>query len=150
MAFSVDGQASGNSPMLTPATGWKTRLSGLSDACFWNIVVADAHVVPDGPVEEEKMHARGYLLAVLAMAAWPAWAEPNGSMLAQGCAGCHGQSGAGQGAVPDLRGYDRDAMVHSLQEFQADERPATIMNRIARGYTEAELAALADYFASLD
>lgn len=96
------------------------------------------------------MRSRGYLPTILALAAWPAWAEPNGTMLAQGCAGCHGQSGAGQGAVPDLRGYDRESFVRTWEEFRADERSATIMNRIARGYSEAEVAALADYFASLD
>lgn len=86
---------------------------------------------------------------VLALAALPAVAEPSGPMLAQACAGCHGQNGAGQGPVPDLRGIDRAAFVRAWEEFRANERPATIMNRIARGYTEAEVAALADYFATL-
>lgn len=31
--------------------------------------------------------------------------------------------------------------------FRANERPATIMGRIARGYTDAEIAALAAQFA---
>jgi sulfide dehydrogenase cytochrome subunit len=92
-------------------------------------------------------------LAAMMMAASSALAEggaANGPMLAQACAGCHGQAGAGEGAVPDLRGYDREAFLRTWAEFRANERPATIMNRIARGYTEAEVAALADYFASLE
>lgn len=84
------------------------------------------------------------------MATLPATADEVAPMLAQACAGCHGQAGAGQGAVPDLRGYDRDAFLRVWAEFRTDERPATIMNRIARGYTEAEVAELADYFASLE
>jgi cytochrome subunit of sulfide dehydrogenase len=69
--------------------------------------------------------------------------------VAQGCAGCHGQAGSGEGAIPPIAGYDRDAFVAVWAEFRANERPATIMNRIARGYSDEEVAALADYFASL-
>lgn len=87
----------------------------------------------------------------LIMATLPAAADDEvAPMLAQGCAGCHGQAGAGQGSVPDLRGYDRDGFIRLWEEFRTDARPATMMNRIARGYTEAEVAALADYFASLE
>ncbi|MGY6547771.1 MAG: c-type cytochrome [Roseinatronobacter sp.] len=85
--------------------------------------------------------------------ALPASAEPavaDGPLLAQACAGCHGQSGAGVGAIPAIRGLDAQAFVKMWEEFRADERPATIMNRIARGYTPAEVAALAAYFADLD
>ncbi|MCC6001624.1 MAG: c-type cytochrome [Pararhodobacter sp.] len=86
----------------------------------------------------------------LAVATSPAIADANGMMLAQSCAGCHGQDGAGQGAVPDIRGYDREAFMRIWEGFRTDERPATIMNRIAPGFTEAEVAALADYFSSLE
>jgi len=75
-------------------------------------------------------------------------AEPNGPLLAQACAGCHGQSGAGEGSVPDIRGYQPDDFVQVWEEFRQGNRPATIMGRIARGYTEAEVAALAAYFAA--
>ena len=70
-------------------------------------------------------------------------------MIAQGCAGCHGQSGAGMGATPRSAGYGRDAFIATWESFRNDERPATIMNRIAPGYTDEEVAALADYFSQL-
>ncbi len=76
--------------------------------------------------------------------------DADGHMLAQACAGCHGADWGGQGPIVDLRGYDHEAFLRAWAEFQADERPATIMNRIARGYSEAEVAALADYFSSLE
>ena len=75
---------------------------------------------------------------------------PNGPLLAQACAGCHGQSGEGVGSIATIRGYDPEAFVAIWDEFRNDERPATIMNRIARGYSPAEVEALAAYFASLD
>lgn len=82
-----------------------------------------------------------------ALVAFPVAAADPGKMLAQACAGCHGQSGEGLGSVPDIRGYDRAFFAEVWQDFREDRRPATIMNRIARGYTEDEVAALADYFA---
>jgi cytochrome subunit of sulfide dehydrogenase len=79
----------------------------------------------------------------------PAFAEQPTPLIAQGCAGCHGQSGEGQGAVARIAGYDRDAFLAIWQEFRDNSRPATIMNRIAPGYTDEEVQILADYFASI-
>ncbi len=89
--------------------------------------------------------------AILAIAMLPvaAVADPQTPPIAQACAGCHGQSGAGMGAIPDIAGYDRDAFIQVWEEFRAGARFATIMTRIAPGYTDEEVAALADYFASL-
>ncbi len=70
-------------------------------------------------------------------------------LIAQACAGCHGQYGAGQGATPPIAGTPKEDFVKVWAAFRANERPATIMNRIARGYTDEEVATLADYFASL-
>lgn len=78
-----------------------------------------------------------------------AQAQDAAPLIAQSCAGCHGQAGIGEGAVPSIAGTDRAAFIEMWQAFRADEHPATIMNRIARGYTDDEVAALADYFSSL-
>ncbi len=78
----------------------------------------------------------------------PAAAQDGTPLIAQACAGCHGQGGAGMGEVPVIAGKNRDTFLEVWQAFRADERPATIMNRIARGYTDDEVAILADYFAS--
>lgn len=94
-----------------------------------------------------KIHALA--LAVGVTVALPSLANEPAPLIAQACAGCHGQSGAGAGAVPALAGYSRDAFVQTWAEFRAGERHATIMTRIARGYTEDEVSQLADYFSSL-
>lgn len=89
-------------------------------------------------------------VATLAWAA-PAHAQPAAPapLLAQGCIGCHGQSGAGRGSVPKIAGFGRDLFVAQWNAFRKNERPATIMNRVASGYTDAEVAQLADYFSQL-
>lgn len=76
-------------------------------------------------------------------------ADPVAPPVAQACAGCHGQAGEGESPVPKIAGKDRALFVRAMGEFRADAREATIMNRIARGYTDEEIAVLADYFAAL-
>jgi cytochrome c553 len=51
------------------------------------------------------------------------------------------------GPVPALAGRDAAELRALMQAFRDGTRPATIMDRIARGYTEAELAAAVDHFA---
>jgi sulfide dehydrogenase cytochrome subunit len=87
------------------------------------------------------------LLAALAAPASAQTAQT--PLIALSCAGCHGVNGAGQGSAPPIAGHDRSAFVQVWAAFRANERPATIMNRIARGYSDAEVAQLADYFANL-
>lgn len=69
-------------------------------------------------------------------------------LVAQACAGCHGQNGAGQAGTPKLAGINREQFVKLWSEFRGNERPNTIMGRISRGYTDAEAATLADYFSA--
>lgn len=92
------------------------------------------------------------LLASAAIAASEAQSQakaPEPPLMAQACAGCHGQAGAGSGSVPRIAGYSRDLFIAQWKAFRAKERPATIMDRVASGYTDAEVAVLADYFSKL-
>ena len=75
--------------------------------------------------------------------------SPGPPLIAQACVGCHGQAGAGSGSVPKIAGYSRDLFIAQWAAFRNKERPATMMDRIAKGYTEAEVALLADYFSKL-
>ena len=82
---------------------------------------------------------------------FPAWAEPPGeaAMLANACAACHGPQGSSQGpATPSIAGISMDYFIDAMEAFQEDERPATVMNRIARGYSEQQIELMAKYFAS--
>jgi cytochrome c553 len=87
-------------------------------------------------------------LAVLsALAIAPAHAnEPPLAALA--CGGCHGVGSKGQGPVAGIAGRPADQIVATLVAFRANERPGTIMGRIARGYSDAELAAIAAWLAA--
>ncbi len=71
------------------------------------------------------------------------------SMLANTCAGCHGTNGISQGpAAPTIAGLSPDYFVEIMQEFSEGEASSTIMNRIAKGYTEDEIKLLAKFYTS--
>jgi cytochrome c553 len=48
--------------------------------------------------------------------------------------------------VAGLAGRPAAEITASMNQFKAGTKPATIMHQIAKGYGEAEIAALADYF----
>lgn len=70
------------------------------------------------------------------------------SVLAGGCAGCHGTAGALEGLVPAIAGRPADELETLLLQFKNEDTQATVMNRIAAGYTDDELARLAVYFSA--
>lgn len=68
----------------------------------------------------------------------------NGALLASNCVVCHGQNGKSQGHTPSIDGLDKFQMINALMEFKAGTRTGTIMPRIAPGYTDAQLEAIAN------
>lgn len=70
-------------------------------------------------------------------------------MLAHTCAGCHGTNGASAGlSMPTIGGLDRGYLYSVMTDYKTGLRPATIMDRIARGYSEQEISAIASWFAN--
>jgi sulfide dehydrogenase cytochrome subunit len=70
--------------------------------------------------------------------------------MAANCAGCHGTDGHAVVGMYDLglAGASRDSIVRGMTQFRDGKRKATVMHQIAKGYTDEEIAALADYFSS--
>jgi sulfide dehydrogenase cytochrome subunit len=79
------------------------------------------------------------LLPHAVAAAAPAVPPPG----AASCSGCHPVSAAAATPVPRLLGRDPATIVVAMQEFRSGQRPATIMDRIAKGFTEDETKAIA-------
>jgi cytochrome subunit of sulfide dehydrogenase len=86
-------------------------------------------------------------MGALALAATGvAAAEPPAGAAA--CSGCHPASSRVTSPVVRLAGLDRAAIVRALQEFRSGQRAGTVMDRIAKGFTDGEIQALAAWFAA--
>ncbi len=79
-------------------------------------------------------------------AAVVASAEPPGG--AAGCTGCHPASSRVTSPVARLAGLDRAAIVRAMQDFRSGQRAGTIMDRIAKGFTDDEIQAIAAWYAT--
>jgi cytochrome subunit of sulfide dehydrogenase len=85
----------------------------------------------------------------------PAFAAPNVTdtgvrSMAATCAACHGTRGrsVSGSSVAGLAGRPAESLVEAMKAFKEGKREATIMHQIAKAYSDAEIAALAAYFAT--
>jgi sulfide dehydrogenase cytochrome subunit len=90
----------------------------------------------------------GVLLATAIFPHPAAANRPATATLALGCSGCHGTGGHARGVTPSLAGKPEAELLRSLRDFKSGRRKSSIMNRIAAGYQDADLADLARYFAT--
>jgi cytochrome c553 len=74
--------------------------------------------------------------------------DGRGLALANACAACHGPDGRSQGAIPSIDRLPPQEFIAVMRAFRSEARQGTVMNRIARGLDEAEIGALADFFAA--
>jgi cytochrome subunit of sulfide dehydrogenase len=76
--------------------------------------------------------------------------ELNVAGLAATCATCHGTLGKAANGSPvvSLAGLSKDHIVAQMAAFKSGTRPATVMHQLSKGYSEAQVAAIATYFAA--
>ncbi|HEY7297352.1 MAG TPA: cytochrome C [Xanthobacteraceae bacterium] len=67
---------------------------------------------------------------------------------ASSCSGCHPANAGVDTPVKRLNGQDAAQIVASMQAFRAGQRPATVMDRIAKGFTDDEIKAIAAWYAA--
>lgn len=79
------------------------------------------------------------LLGATALAAAQTAAPPG----AAACSGCHPRAGAATPAVRPLAGRPPEEIVAVMQAFRKGERSATVMDRIAKGFSDDETRAIA-------
>ena len=85
------------------------------------------------------------LWAAASLASMPhadAQAIPPGAVA---CGGCHPRTG--DGVIPPLAGMPSEAIESAMRAFRSGERPATVMDRISKGFSDEEVRAIADWFA---
>jgi sulfide dehydrogenase cytochrome subunit len=94
------------------------------------------------------MNATSAMLAAACVAfAAPAGAQQTAPPGAAGCSGCHAPAQLGS-PVPPIRGRAANEIVQAMQEFRSGARPATVMDRIAKGFSDEETRAIAAWLAT--
>lgn len=97
----------------------------------------------------KRFHTIFAVLAALGFFALPVQAGPTED-LARTCNACHGVNGVSVGpSMPSIGGLPEAYLKNVMTQWKSDERYSATMGRHFKGYTEAELAALATYFAKL-
>ena len=67
---------------------------------------------------------------------------------AASCSGCHPVNRWVDTPVPRLAGYKAEDMLAAMQAFKSGQRPSTVMDRIAKGYSDDEVRAIATWYAA--
>lgn len=90
----------------------------------------------------------GLILCGAVLGAVPAMAAEDGARLATACIGCHPVDGKAFPEIPVIAGADAGAIATALEQFRSGERTGDIMNQVAARYSDEQIEALAEYFAS--
>jgi len=72
------------------------------------------------------------------------------AVLAATCANCHGPGGRSPGVIPSLSGLPAEHLLRRMEAFKAGKAAdATVMTRLMKGYDDAQIRDLAQWFAAL-
>ncbi|MGV6811742.1 MAG: c-type cytochrome [Brevirhabdus sp.] len=71
-----------------------------------------------------------------------------GEYLAGECLGCH-KVNANQGGIPPINGFKRDVFITALWGYKGGDRENPVMRQIAGQLGPEEMAALAEYYATI-
>ncbi len=89
----------------------------------------------------------GALILAFTFADGPARADmASSAVMVSTCFSCHGTDGQSVGDMPTIAGKTESFIVDKLTAFRSGKLPSTVMGRIAKGFTEAEIAVLAKFF----
>ncbi|WNB77158.1 c-type cytochrome [Methylomonas koyamae] len=86
-----------------------------------------------------------YVLALIPLRA--AHADLSAQAIAMNCLNCHASGQAAASRLPDIGRLSAAELEQALLAFKYDRRAATLMPRLAKAYSDAELAAVAAYLA---
>lgn len=71
-----------------------------------------------------------------------------GRNLAATCANCHGTNGQSRGEMPRLAGVPAERLSMLLAAYKSGAQSGTIMQQIAKGYSDEQIRWIAAFFAA--
>jgi cytochrome c553 len=96
-------------------------------------------------MEETMLRASFAAALLLASSISFAADEPPG---ASSCSGCHAVKSGVQSPIPPINGRDAKDIATAMAEFRSGARTATVMDRIAKGYSVEEIQAISAWLAA--
>ena len=87
-------------------------------------------------------------IATIAASSGPALAASEPPPGAASCSGCHTSGAAAASSVSRLYGRDADDIMTAMTGFRDGSLPATVMTRIAKGFSDDESRAIAAWLAA--
>ena len=99
----------------------------------------------------QRIRMLGVVLAgVMSMPMAVAAPQASGEMMGNTCAGCHGTHGrlVNEAFMP-LAGMKESTFIKAMNDFRSGTRPATLMGHVARGYSDEQIKAMAEFFAKV-
>jgi cytochrome c553 len=99
-------------------------------------------------VRREAKAAGLALNVALAASAPKALAQTAAPPGATACSGCHAVRAIPGNPVPPIHGRPAEEIVAAMLAYRADERPATVMNRLAKGFSPEEIHAVAAWLSA--
>ena len=94
------------------------------------------------------MRRRALALGILVAAAAPAVAQTAAPPGAASCSGCHPPAAVSDIAVPPLHGRPATEIATAMQGYKAGQLQPTVMDRIAKGFTDDEIRTMAAWFSA--
>ena len=92
-----------------------------------------------------------FVTMLFASAAQADVAAGQSAYAARGCIGCHGAGGVSVVATyPSLKGKSADFIRKSLTDYRSGARKEPVMNAMAAGLKDKDIANIADYIDSLE
>jgi cytochrome c553 len=90
----------------------------------------------------------GAAFTMIVLATAPAAAQSVAPPGTAACSGCHPPAAVSGIVVPPLNGRAAADIVTAMNGFRTGQLPATVMDRLAKGFSDAEIQAMAAWFSA--
>lgn len=72
-----------------------------------------------------------------------------GELLSLSCASCHGTDGKSVATTSYIAGLNKSSLYQTLLDYKYGKKEGTIMQKHAKGYSDAQLEQIANYFSKI-
>lgn len=146
--LSTSSAAQSDAALLRKVLGWTLMVALGASAAASLAVKAIAQTTPKAATSAPAAAASAPTPPAVTPVTNPA--PVSASTMAHSCAACHGTNGQlGDEFFMPLAGMPVQQFVRTMTDFREGQRPATLMGHVAKGFTDADLKAMGEFFAAV-